>query len=167
MKFNILVILIINAFFLMGALKPALAIEHTQKNGLFSMDIPEGWHWFEYPEEIIITYSDAKTVAMDIQLVPSKNLSQAEIKKNIKDGNDKMIKEGIEAHRGTLIDNKELKLDGVYATQLNFKTSLPDSVYVTYISLFNKGYAITITYGSQDEKMRLVMDDALATVKLR
>ena len=131
------------------------------------MDIPEEWHWVEYPQEIVITYPDGKTMAIDIQLVPSRNLSQADIKKTIKEANDKMIKEGIEAHHGTLIDNKEIKLDGVYATQLDFKTPPPNPIYVTYISFFNKGYAFTITYGSRDDKMRLVMDDAVATIKFK
>ena len=38
-----------------------------------------------------------------------------------------MIKEGIEAHHGTLIDDKEINLDGVYATRLDFKTAPPNS----------------------------------------
>jgi hypothetical protein len=131
------------------------------------MDIPEGWRWVEYPQEIIISYPDGKTVAIDIQLVPSRKLSLADIKKNIKESNEKMIKEGIEAHHGTLIHDKEIKFDGVYATQLDFKTSPPNPVHVTYISFFNKGYAFTITYGDRDDKMRLVMDDVAATFKFR
>jgi hypothetical protein len=167
MKIRILIIFIINLLFLGVWLKPVFALEHTQKNGLFSMDIPEEWHWMEYPQEIIITYPDAKTMAMDIQLVPSRNLSPSDIKKAIKESDDKMIKEGIEAHHGVLIDDKEIKLDGVYAAQLDFKTALPNSIDVTYISFFNKGYAFTITYGSSDEKIHLGMDDAVATFKFR
>ena len=79
------------------------------------MDVPKEWHWFEYPQEIIITYPDGKTMAFDIQMIPSRKLSQAEIKKNLKEGKDKMIKEGVEAHQGTLIDDKEVSIDGVYA----------------------------------------------------
>jgi hypothetical protein len=78
-----------------------------------------------------------------------------------------MIKDGIEAHNGTFIDEKELRLDGVYATQLDFKTAPPSVIDVTYISFFNKGYAFTITYGSADDKVRSVMDDAVATFKFK
>ena len=85
----------------------------------------------------------------------------------LKDSNDKMIKEGIQAHDGTLIDNKEITLDGVYAIRLDFKTAPPESIWVTYISFFNKGCAFTITYGSGDDKIRSVMDDDLATFKFR
>ncbi len=167
MRIKILIIFIINLLFLCAWLKPVFALEHTQKDGLFSMDVPEGWHWVEYPQEIIITYPDGKTMAIDIQLVPSRKLSEVNIKKTLKETDDKMIKEGIEAHQGILIDDKEIKLDGVYATRLDFKTSSPNPVYVTYIAFFNKGYAFTITYGSADDKMRSVMDDALATIKFR
>ena len=167
MKIKILIIFIINLLFLAGGLRSVLALEHTQKDGLFSMDIPEEWHWMEDPQEIIITYPDGKTMAIDVQLVASQKLSRDEIKKNLKDANDKMIKEGVEAHNGTLIDNKEINLDGVYATQLDFTTVPPNPIAVTYVSFFNKGYAFTITYGSRDEKMRLVMDDAVATFKFK
>lgn len=156
-----------NVLFLAGGLKGVFALEHTQKDGLFNIDIPKQWHWVESPQGVIITYPDGETIAIDIQWVPNRKLSQADIKKTIKEANDKMIKEGIEAHHGTLIDEQEIKLDGVYATRLDFKTTPPDPVYVAYISFFNKGYAFTITYGSRDDKMRLVMDDVLATFKFR
>jgi hypothetical protein len=162
---KIKIFFIVNALLLGALLNPVLAMEHTQKNGLFKMDIPETWHWMEYSREIIITYPDGKTMAIDIQLVPSQPLSPADIKKTIKESNDKMIQEGIEAHQGTLIDNKEISVDGVYAARLDFKTASPNSVNVTYISFFNKGYAFTITYGSEDDKMHAVMDDAVATLK--
>ena len=129
------------------------------------MNAPEGWRWFETARETVITYPDGKTVAIDIQWLPSRKLAQAQIKDTIKQGNDKMIKEGIQAHNGTLIDDKEIRLNGVYATQLDFTTSPPNPIHVTYISLFNKGYAITVTYGSEDEKIHSVMDDVVATIK--
>jgi len=167
MKSRILIIFIVSFFLSAGRGHFAYAMEHSQRDGLFSMDIPEEWHWVEYPEEIVITYPDGKTVAIDIQLVLSRKLSQADIKKTLKEDNDKMIKEGVEAHQGTLIDDKEIKLDGVYATQLDFETAPPNRVNVTYISSFNKGHAFTITYGSEDEKMHLMMDDVVATFKFR
>ena len=65
-------------------------------------------------------------IAIDIQFLASRSMSQADMKKSIKEGNDKMIREGIEAHHGTLIDNKETTLDGAYATQLDFRTAPPN-----------------------------------------
>ena len=167
MRIKISIIFIINLLFLGAWLKPVFAFEHTQKDGLFSMDVPKGWHWVEYPQEIIITYPDGKTMAIDIKWVPSRKLSQADIKRTLKEADDKMIKEGIEAHHGILIDDKEIKLDGVYATQLDFKIASPNLIYVTYIAFLNKGYAFTVTYGSGDDKVRSVMDDAVATIKLK
>jgi hypothetical protein len=165
MKIKIFVILIINLLFLGAWFKPAYALEHTQKDGLFSINVPGGLHWVEAGREAVITYPDGKTVAIDIQWVPSRKLSQAEIKNTIKQDDDKMIKDGIQAHNGTLIDNKEIKLNGVYATQLDFNTGPPNPIHVTYISFFNKDYAFTITYGSEDDKMHSMMDDIIATIK--
>ncbi len=167
MKVKILGIFIINLLLWGTCLGPVFALEHTQKNGLFSMDVPEGWHWVEYPQEIIITYPDGNTMAIDIQLMPSRKHSQTEIKKAIKEADDKMIKQGIEAHSGVLLDDKEIKLDGIYAIQLDFKTAPPNTLHVTYVSFFNKGYVFTITYGSGDDKIHSVMDDVVGTFKFR
>ena len=167
MKTKISIIFFITSLFFLAGLKPVFALEHLAKNRLFMMDVPEAWQWVEYPEEIVITYPDAKTVAIDIQMVSSPEFSKADIKKTIKEANDKLIKDGIEAHNATLIDNKEIKVDGVYATQIDFKTAPPNIIYVTYISFFNKGYAFTITYGGGDDKMRLLMDDVVATFKFK
>jgi len=165
MRIKILVIVMINLLFCAGEIRPVFALEHIQKDALFSMDIPESWHWVDGAQEVIIVYPDVKTVAIDIQWAPSLQTSQVEIKKILKEGNDKMIKDGIEGHDGVLIDNKEIRMDGVYATQLDFKTASPNSIFVTYISFLNKGYAFTITYGTVDDNMRLMLDDAAATFK--
>jgi len=167
MKTKIAFILIMTSLFSFAGLKSVLALEHLAKNGLFTMDVPAGWDWAEYPEEIVITYPGTKNVAIDIQLVSSPEFSKADIKKTIKEANDKMIKDGIEAHHANLIGNKEIKVDGIYATQIDFKTADPNSIHVTYISFFNKGYAFTITYGGADNKMRLLLDDAIATFKFK
>jgi hypothetical protein len=167
MRIKILIIFIINLLFMASGRNLVFAMEHTQMNGLFSMDIPDEWHWVENSQEVVITYPDGKTMAIDIQLVPSRKLSQADIKKMLKEANDKMIKEGVKAHNGILIDDKEIKLDGVYATRLDFKTVPPNPVFVTYISFFNKDYAFTITYGCKVEKTHLLMDDVLSTFKFK
>ena len=167
MKIKLFIIFIVSILFFATGPKPVFALEHTQKSGLFKMDIPEEWRWNDFPQETVITFPDGKTMAIDIQMVPSRKLPQADIKKMLKESNDKMITEGVEAHNGTLIDNKEMKLDGVYATRLDFKTTPPNPIYVTYISFFNKGFAFTITYGSKNDKMRFLMDDVLTTLKFR
>lgn len=166
MNIRIILILILNLLFGGAWSNQVFALEHVQTNGLFSMNVPEGWHWAEASEEVGITYPDGKTIAIDIQWAPSSNLTPAEIKNTIKQADDKMIKDGIQAHNGTLISNKEFKINGVYATQLDFKTSPPNAIHVTYISFYNKGNAFTVTYGSEDEKMHSVMDDVVATLKL-
>jgi hypothetical protein len=165
MKIKTLIILVVNLLFLGAWFKPVHAAEYVQKNGLFSMDLPGGWHWAEASQETVITFPDAKTVAIDVQMVPSRKLSPAEAKSTIQQSVDRMVKEGVQAHNGTVLDNKEIKLNGVYAVQLDFKTAPPNPIHVTYISFFNKDNAFTITYGSEDEKMHSTMDDVVATIK--
>jgi hypothetical protein len=144
---------------------PVWAMVHSQKNGLFSMDVPATWHWFEYPGEIIITYPDGQTMAIDIKMTPiDKGLSTADIKQRLKQANAKMLKDGVEAHGGQFIDQKEIGIGGVYATRLDFRTAPPQSVKVAYILFYNKGYTFSISYGSQDDKMISVMDDAVSTI---
>jgi len=167
MKNRIPVVFIISLLLSAGGMGSAFAEVHAQRDGLFSMDVPSGWHWDEYPGEVIITFSDGKTIAIDIQMVPSSKTSLAQIKKTLKEDDDKMIKLGINAHHGTFLDEKEISLDGVYATQLDFKTAPPNVIHVTYVAFFNKGHAFTVTYGSGDGKIHSVMDDALATLKFR
>ena len=162
---NIKIIGLLTAFFLIFA-NHVFARVHSQENGLFKMDIPEGWHWVEYPEEIVVTYPDGKTAAIDIQLMPSIKLTPQGVKKALSASIDRMINEGINAHAGTLIGNKEIKIDGVDARELNFKINPQNPLQVRYLAFFNKGYAFTITYGANDEKTRLLMDDSIATLKL-
>ena len=150
----------------MGGLKPVLAKVYTQKAGLFSIDVPQGWHWFEYPQEVIITYQDGKTMGIDIQFSANRKLASADIQKIIKDSDEKMINEGIKAHGGILISDKETNLDGVYARELDFNPGPHSPINVTYIALFNKGYAFTITYGSAEQEYNLLMQQAVGTIKL-
>ena len=165
MRIKILIIFVISLLFLASGRTLVFAMEHIQRNGLFSMNVPEEWHWMENPQEVVITYPDRKTMAIDIQLMPSRHLTTADITKTLKEADDKMIKEGVEAHHGTLIGDKEIKLDGVYATRLDFETVPPNPIHVTYICFFNKGHEFSITYGSEDDKMHSVMDDVVATFK--
>ena len=70
MSIKILIIFIISLLFWTSGRTLVFAMEHTQRNGLFSMNVPEGWHWMENPQEVVITYPDRKTMAIDIQLMP-------------------------------------------------------------------------------------------------
>jgi len=165
MRNKTLTVLVFSLLFLGGHLQPVFAKVHVQKNGLFSVDVPQGWHWFEYSRRVLITYPDGITVGIDIQFVPSRALSLEGIKKALKEGDEKMIKEGVLAHGGVLIADKETSLDGVYARQLDFDLTPKDPVHVTYISLFNKGRVFTITYGSGKQEDNLIMRKAVGTFK--
>ncbi|MDE1921474.1 MAG: hypothetical protein KGI24_08540 [Candidatus Omnitrophica bacterium] len=168
MKFKTLIIFIFGLLFTAGGSGAVFALQHTQKDGLFSMDVPAEWHWIEYPQGVIITYPDGRTMAMDIEMASnSKSFSQAEIKKNLKEADEKMITDGVKAHHGTLIDDKEITVDGVYATRLDFKTSPPNPITVAYIAFCHKGRAFTITYGSSDAERMLGLDDIAASFKFR
>ncbi len=162
---KILTIGIVTLLFLGSGLAPVLAKVYVQKNGLFSMDVPQGWHWFEYPEEIVVALPDGKTVGIDIQFLASRKLSSQETQKTLKENIEKMINEGIKAHGGTLIADKEIRLNGVYARELDFNPNPHNPIPVTYMAFFNKGYAFTITYGSAEQEDNLIMQKAVGTFK--
>jgi len=157
--------LIMAAILLLLMIKPVLALEHVQKDGLFSMDVPEAWHWNEFPGEVVIAYPDGKDAAMDIQMVPVQHLSPADIAQRLKENSDALIKQ-INAHGGTLIDQKMIKVDQVDASEVDFKTGQgADAVVVTYVSFFHQGEGFKITYGSNDVKTHAVLDDVIASIK--
>lgn len=161
MKFYIFIFL----FFL--TCSSAFAKEQVEQKGLFTMDVPQGWTWAENHQEAIVAYPGTQTIAIDIQWSYNGNLSRQQMRGKLKESNDKMIQQGIEPHGGKVIDNKETSVDGVYATQLDFATSSPQSMTVSYIAFFHKGYAFSITYGARDENNLLVMDDMVASIKLK
>jgi len=162
---KILTIGIVSLLVLGGGANPVLAKAYVQKDRLFSIDVPQGWHWFEYPEEVVITLPDGKTMGIDIQFLANRQLSVQDIPKTLKESNEKMINEGIKAHGGTLIADKEIHVDGVYARELDFNPDPHNPIPVTYIALFNKGYAFTITYSSAQRKDNLIMQKAVGTLQ--
>lgn len=162
MKTNLLLIML-TLFLLMT--NQGFAAGHVQKDGLFSMNIPETWHWNEFPGEIIIAYPDGKTAAIDIQWTPVASLSSSDMNQRIKDNNDFLVKQ-IQAHGGTLTNQKLLKMDGIVASELDFNTGQgADTIAVSYVSFFNKGEGFKITYAARDVKTREVLDDVVASLK--
>ena len=141
-------------------------MEYVQKDGLFSMDIPQGWHWVEYPEEIVVAYPDAKTVAIDIQFMPSTKMVPGDAQKILIDNKNKMIKDGINAHGGVLIADKETSLDGAYTRQLDFNPAPGSAVHAIYLALFSSGHVFTITYGSDKKDDILMMQRSVGTFKI-
>jgi len=158
-------VLVVMMALLLLTVKQGFAIEHVQKDGLFSMDIPQAWHWDEFPGEVVIAFADGKTAAMDIQMTPIEHLSSVDIRQRLKDNDDFLVKQ-IQAHGGSLTSQQMIKIDGVDASDLNFKTSQgQDIIAVTYISFFNKGQGFRITYATKDVKTHEVLDDVMGSLK--
>jgi hypothetical protein len=125
--------------------------QFEQKERLFKMNPPGGWHWDERPGNVRV--SDPKTGnAISIQFAPAANYSSAEIKELLRKGNEKMVERFVKPSGGVVIKEEERELAGTYARQLTFLQSHNgETGTVTYISLFAKGHAFTVTFGGPDE----------------
>lgn len=139
--------------------------KHIQKDGLFSISIPKGWHWKEKPGDIMITNPEEKA-GIAIEFAQTSVVSEEQAKEVLKKGNEAMIKTGIEPVKGSVLGEKEIRLDGMYSRQLDFCPTLETpKEHITYISCLNKGYVFTITFGSDKEEERLLMEKAVETFK--
>lgn len=161
-----MIALFLGLLMLGGLSSSAMALEYTQKQGYFKMNLPDGWKWVEFPNEVLVNYPDGKTVGIDIQFAPDVVKSPAEMKKTLEDSVGKM-KTGVEAHNGKILNDKEMNLDGEYARRLDFVTSSPHAVYVSYIAFFHAGDVYTIIFGNPNPNDFNTLDAVAASFKFK
>ena len=139
---------------------------YVQKDGLFSISVPNAWHWKEKAGDIGITNAEEKN-GIAIIFNPYAEVSEEQAKEILKKGNEVMVEIGIKPKKGIVFDEKETRIDGVYARQLDFSPFPEKPWHMTYISFLNKGYAFTITFGSDVEEERLIMEKIVKTFKFQ
>ncbi|MFO1514030.1 MAG: hypothetical protein U1F83_14105 [Verrucomicrobiota bacterium] len=156
---------IVIACYLIATTLGCFAETSEQKDHLFKITLPEGWRWNEQAGKIRI--SDPKNGnSISIQFAPSRKLSSDEEKELLKKGNQEFIKRIVMPAKGTVIREEERQISGIHARQLTYLLSHGGAVgNVTYIALFNKGYAFTITFGGPEKNQVEAMKKSVETLK--
>ena len=142
---------------------------YFQKDGLFKIDVLPGWNWIEKPGDIMITNPKGDN-GISIQFKPAPVESDEKAKEALKKGNQAMITALIKPFlKGTVIGEAESSVDGVYARKLDYLFPLGDKTsHGTYISLFYKAHAFTITFGArQQSEERFKMEKIVETFKFQ
>lgn len=140
---------------------------YSQKDELFKIDVPNGWHWVEKPSNIRITNPEG-TNGISIQFKPTSIETDEEIKEILKLGVQNAIKLEVEPYNGTVISDRESEIDGVYARQLDYLLILKgETGQITSISFINKGYAFAISFGGPFKKERVKMQKIVETFQFQ
>ena len=138
---------------------------YSQKEGLFKISVPDGWRWSEQSGKVKIVNPQGNN-GISIQFTPKGQPSGEEAKALLKQSNQAMIESFVKPSNGTVVKEEEKQLGGVYARQLDFLLPVKNEVgRMTYISLYNKGYAFTITFGGSNEKENSEMAKIVETVQ--
>jgi hypothetical protein len=147
----------------------------SQQDGLFRIDVPECWHWFERPGYVMITNPERNN-SISIQFIPMHIESDEKAKEILKEGNQAMTANTIRPFlKGNVISDIETDIDGVYARKLDYLFPSADemefgseTVHGTYLSLFHKDYTFAITFGAlQRSKERSKMEKILDSFRLQ
>lgn len=144
-----------------------LAETYTQTNGLFKIDVPEGWHWLEEPGDIWVKNPEENN-GISIQFAPMAVVSKNVALETSIQGIKLMVKT---LPNGTVLAKTDTSIDGIYAKQLDYLFSFKgeeELQHGTYICFFTKGYAFTISFGAkQDSEERLEMEKIVETFQFQ
>lgn len=141
---------------------------YSQKGGLFKIDVPNGWSWIEPPGEGRIRIENPeRTNGISIQFKPTSILPEEKVKELLKTNIQIMIKDMVEPKNGTVLGEKERRIGGANARQLDFLLSLRGEIgHVVYIAIINKDYAFTITFGGPKEE-KLEMEKIVESIQFQ
>ncbi len=144
-RFLILIMLI----FVMPTLLLA-SEQYLQKDGLFKINMPDNWRGQELPGKVLIFPPPPNGAGIVIQFKEiSGKETLDEIRKEIISSLESIVEYKIKPIGGSVIENKEIIIDNVYARRLYYRISLKNEpMYFIRVAFVNKGYTFTIDYGS-------------------
>ena len=138
---------------------------YSQKEGLFTVNIPEGWNWSELSDRVKIINPEGNSGIL-ILFKPTIEMSLEEKKEIIKKSHETYKDIQIIKQYGKVLEEKDTQIGGVYARQLDFLfTTKDETLRTTNIMLFSKGYRFVITFGSPSEEEKSKMDEIIETLK--
>jgi len=141
---------------------------YVQKDGLFTIDIPEKWTVAEKKDEVSIVtiYNPEKNNGVSIQFAPE-NVRPEDVENRLNNACNIMLN-NIKQRDGFVLDIETLQIGNAPARRINFAIHTSSGVNnASQLLILYKGYKFTITYGSRDDKEMTLMFDAVKTFKFK
>ena len=134
---------------------------HQQKDTLFEVDVPSGWNWSESSDGQITIASQDADCGISIQfspLISAAPLTDEEKKYTVKLTAKTVFQALSPTRDASVIDEKEIDIDGVYAYQTDFRYTKNNESRRAFVIVFiDKGYTFQImcvALGEKSEKVR-------------
>ncbi len=159
-------------FFLFGILGVMLMLPPAgfaetqgQKDGLFWIDVPEAWQWYEDSDSVtVMNPVGSRGIRIDFNVIEGINDDVA-VKELIK--NTVAAKEcELASRNGKTILKVDRKIGGVFAVQRGFIISTPDGMrQATAIVFFRNRHFFNIYFEAPREFQRVEMEAIADTIK--
>ncbi len=149
---NILLFIIL--LFIMPSVLLASEAEYRQKDGLFKISLPDGWRGQEMPGKVLVLPPPPNGGGIVIQFKAVSGVETLdEIKARITSGLESIAEYKVKSTGGSVVENKEITIDNVYARYLYYKISLKEeSMYFFRVVFVNKGYTFGFDYGNSSKE---------------
>lgn len=139
---------------------------HSQKKGLFSVDVPEGWEWREDAISVVLIHpnaNDGLVINFDYKGL------HISLQQQVAVWAAKLLMPLIVGpmFNGKIVSEEDIEISGVPARQFNITTSHEGNTVSSKAALFfHKGYVFMIMHAVSSDESRDEMDNIMKSFKL-
>lgn len=135
------------------------------KDGLFWMDVPQGWQWYEDNGGVtVVNPTGNHAIRIDIEARDGIRIDE-DAKQLVRDAMAAKIQE-VALHNGKAVLKTQRKVDGVFSLQSGFIISASDGMrQATAVIFFHGRYLFNIYFEASREFQRLEMEAIVDTIK--
>jgi hypothetical protein len=155
-------ILVIFGVFLSSQTEICFAETHSQKDALFTIDVPTGWGWSENAKTIVLT-NPQKDNAISISFSPKVASSQGENKVFLEQNSQDALQSILGNYKPSQMEKKDILINDNYAILL--EACLKEERSVSVISTLKKGYWFVIVFSSRDKEENKLLNNIIKTFK--
>ncbi len=136
-----------------------------QKDGLFWIEVPQGWQWYEDSDSVtVMNPVNSRGLRIDFNVVDGVNNGSAAMEL-VENAAAAKVEELV-LKNGRAILKVDRKIDGVFALQRGFIISTPDGMrQATAIVFFHDRYLFSIYFEAIREFQRVEMEAIADTIK--
>ena len=164
MKKNKLIILAL-ACHILSVTNICFAKNYSQKDGLFSIDIPDEYTWAE-AENITITGPGEQIIIINLRPISTAGYTLEEKKYMLQRGIQNTI-EAAKTENGSDFTEIEKSISGEYARQVDFLISRENqTIYSSFIAFLHKDHLFTILIESLSESDKLKLKQIAENLEL-